>query len=141
MTNPDPTSVAVNQPQLTANLQNLPSDTHMLLKVKHTPLSATKLPKNKAFSFLQIRIEPSVLINDEVCTRRPLYRGIMDLLQELNLDAEPKSRASKVETVINALFDSKSLKEAKQKARNLFQAQIKAFPHDTLSLPSALTTT
>ena len=87
---------------------------------------AINMPKEESFTFLQFRFEPSVLVNDDICLRRSVYRAILDVLKAIRHDVEVSPGRSIVETVFDALFGLTEIKMLTRRQIVFFKLTSKA---------------
>lgn len=128
------TTIAAEDPSLASALRTLPDENPLLAEVKEALLMASQKPKDEAFLFLQMRLEPSVIVNDEVCTHRSVYRAIFDILRALGIEIEMAVGISIVETVIDALFSVTDYKDVNKKAKDLLKTHVKGMASGQSSL-------
>ncbi len=110
--------------ELTKIIDNIPGYSDILIELKGSLHEAIRLPRDDAITFLRIRLEPSVLINDDVTPKRFIYRTIIRILNELNIPATITPGTSIVETVIDIIFAGDELKDSNTLAKTLYETHI-----------------
>ena len=110
--------------QLSTTIDALPTNTDILLEIGDSVSEAINLTKAEAIKHLQIRLEPAVLINDDVATKRYVYWTILTVLKALDLPHQLQPGISIVETTIDKLFNVTAFDEVNQRAKELYENHI-----------------
>lgn len=105
-------------------IKKLPEYADLLLEVKNSLFEAITLPKSEAIKYLRIRLEPAVLVNDDIAPKRDIYRVILKVLTLLGLDHELTPGVSIVETTIDTLFDQDNFTDVNIRAKELYKSHI-----------------
>ena len=98
---------------------------HRLLELKNSLNAAVKLQKKDAINLLRILIEPSVLVIDEIATKKKIYRSILNILNFQGLSFTDALGVSVITATIDFLFPSAKFSEANERAKELFALHVK----------------
>ena len=136
--------VKLTKPQiaeLSAAIENLPCHTDLLMEVKTSLSEAIVLDKTQAIKFLRIRLEPAVLVNDDIATKRDVYRTILKIIEALGIKGECQPGVSVVETTINTLFDSTNFPAVNTRAKKLYEQHVNGRSSGTIRTDNSVSTT
>lgn len=117
---------------LTELINELPADTDMMIELKSSLLESLPMTKSGAVKHIRIRLEPAVLINDDVTSKRVIYRTILRVLSAFGLDSELKPGVSIVTTTIDTLFNEEEFTEPNKHAKELYHTRM--YPEDQAEL-------
>ena len=76
------------QSQLGALISTIPDYTDSLHEVRISLNESMKMNKPDALKHLRIRLEPSVLVNDDIAQKKDVYRTILSVLNALGLPSK-----------------------------------------------------
>ena len=107
-----------------SEISMIPSTSDTLIEIKHSLDEAINKPINDALNHLRLRLEPSILINDEVTPKRYLYRTILKILNAVGISTTQSPGSSIVKTTIDALFPSDTFAEANTEAKALYNKHV-----------------
>ena len=110
--------------QLAPIVTALPNHTDLLLELKTSLLEAIRMPKKEAVNHLRIRLEPAVLVNDDVAPKRNVYRAILMVLASLGIPSEEVPGISIVELTIDTLYDTEQFTEVNIRAKELYKLHV-----------------
>ncbi len=66
--------------ELRAELDSLKATTDILGEIKQSVVEAPSLNKEQVSRHMQLRLEPEVLVNDEVISKKHIYRIVIKIL-------------------------------------------------------------
>ncbi len=110
--------------ELTDLINPLPSHSDLLTEVKTSLLESIALDKPLAINHLRIRLEPAILVNDDIATKRDIYRAILRVLDKLGLPSQLQPGISIVETTIDTLFPVDEFQDVNDRAKQLYEAHV-----------------
>ena len=105
------------------------------MEIRNSLSESIKLTKPEAIKHLQIRLEPAVLVNDDVTTKRYVYRTILTVLNALGLAHQLQPGISIVETTIDTLFNVTTFPVVNKQVKELYKIMLTAGQADHRTRP------
>lgn len=80
--------------------------------------------KTQSMSHMRVRLEPSILINDEITFKRFIYRIILRIFEEFGVSVSVTAGQSAASLEIDTLFGIDGVRHAKEQAIILLESHI-----------------
>ena len=110
--------------QLDAAIDSIPETLDSLTEIKISLQEAVTRTFDEAVTLLRLRLEPSVLVNDETTPKRYLYRTIALVLTALGVVVNQAAGTSIVIAVIDALYPLAQFKDVNEEAKRLYAKHV-----------------
>ncbi len=127
--------------ELTELISNLPEPEGEDLPrdVKKTMLEAISMTKREAIRHMQLHRDPTVLVNDEITSKRIIFRTLHNILTTFGVAKRHNVGTSIVEVVFDSLFEPESHRDVNETCHSLFRSYVNncagAAPPITLGNP------
>lgn len=107
---------------LTQLINRIPADTDILDELRTALLESLNMNETAALKHLRIRLEPAVLVNDEVAPKKKINRTILKILNAFGIPSEEKEGVSIVITTIDKLFEPGTFPIPNARAKKLYES-------------------